>query len=370
MQKPILHIFQSRYFIVPVGILTLLLVSILWYFASIKDLVLFPNPQEFQSGAYTDEANGGNSEILQFQPTDSVLALHFQLNPAFHSPYVGISTGPIKTRSVNTSKYNEVNLKIRGGNIDKVGISLFTPPLNDSHENSKEETIYHTFLQISSIAQTYSIPIAQFTYPEWWEETHQVSTSKQEKPNLGEILHFNVGSAFSPDIDSPKTLEIYSISFSRNNKILFRNLIIIYFALIFIYTTLLLITTNKKEKEKHITVAYKPVETEQKDTVKEKCLAFINQEFSNNEISLEYVAAKTGISARRITQIIQDDFQCNFKTYINRIRITESKRLLETTQMHIGEIAFKVGFNNQSHFNRVFKAEEQMNPSEYRNQHL
>jgi AraC-like DNA-binding protein len=32
----------------------------------------------------------------------------------------------------------------------------------------------------------------------------------------------------------------------------------------------------------------------------------------------------------------------------------------------MGEIAFKVGFNNQSHFNRVFKSMVGINPSEFR----
>jgi len=46
--------------------------------------------------------------------------------------------------------------------------------------------------------------------------------------------------------------------------------------------------------------------------------------------------------------------------------MSESKRLLLETDLPIGEITYRVGFNNQTHFNRVFKAEMQISPSEYR----
>ena len=68
---------------------------------------------------------------------------------------------------------------------------------------------------------------------------------------------------------------------------------------------------------------------------------------------------------------IQKSFECNFKTYVNRLRINESKRLLAETELNMGEIAFKVGFSNQTHFNRVFKNFENISPSDYReNAHL
>jgi AraC-like DNA-binding protein len=115
-----------------------------------------------------------------------------------------------------------------------------------------------------------------------------------------------------------------------------------------------------------ITIAYKPVESSAIENSKSDFIGFINHNFQNSELTLDFVSGETGVSQRKITSEIQNRFGCNFKTYINRLRLNESKRLLLNKELNIGEIAFKVGFNNQSHFNRVFKAEFQISPTEFR----
>jgi YesN/AraC family two-component response regulator len=80
---------------------------------------------------------------------------------------------------------------------------------------------------------------------------------------------------------------------------------------------------------------------------------------------MKQVSDNTGINQRRIASSIQQSFGCNFKTYVNKLRINESKRLLLESEMNMGEIAFKVGFSNQTHFNRVFKNLEGISPSEF-----
>ena len=107
------------------------------------------------------------------------------------------------------------------------------------------------------------------------------------------------------------------------------------------------------------------VEVSSIESSKSDFIDFINNNFQNSELTLDLVSSETGVSQRRITNEIQNQFGCNFKTYINRLRINESKRLLINKELNIGEIAFKVGFNNQSHFNRVFKSEVQISPTEY-----
>ena len=52
------------------------------------------------------------------------------------------------------------------------------------------------------------------------------------------------------------------------------------------------------------------------------------------------------------------------KTYINNIRIEEAQRLLANTKLNISEIAYTVGFNSPSTFNKVFKKTTGMTPSE------
>ncbi|MCL1991276.1 MAG: AraC family transcriptional regulator [Defluviitaleaceae bacterium] len=57
-----------------------------------------------------------------------------------------------------------------------------------------------------------------------------------------------------------------------------------------------------------------------------------------------------------------------FSQYLNRLRINESKRLLEKTNDSIIEISLSVGFNNHNHFSATFKKFVGMTPTAYRNQ--
>lgn len=124
-----------------------------------------------------------------------------------------------------------------------------------------------------------------------------------------------------------------------------------------------------RENRQIITITYKPIENRNIETSKSDFIDFINNNFQNSQLTLDFVSSETGVSQRRITNDIQNQFACNFKSYINRLRINESKRLLLEKDLNIGEIAFRVGFNNQTHFNRVFKSEVQISPTEYRDKH-
>lgn len=77
---------------------------------------------------------------------------------------------------------------------------------------------------------------------------------------------------------------------------------------------------------------------------------------------------------------IEESFDCNFdylnrifkrivgKTifvYLNEIRIQHAKKLLGTTSMKISAISYRVGFKDESYFNKVFKKQTGMTPGQY-----
>lgn len=55
-----------------------------------------------------------------------------------------------------------------------------------------------------------------------------------------------------------------------------------------------------------------------------------------------------------------------FKEYLNQVRIKEAKELILNTDFKIHEIALKVGYENQTHFGRVFKGLTGVTPLTYR----
>ena len=56
----------------------------------------------------------------------------------------------------------------------------------------------------------------------------------------------------------------------------------------------------------------------------------------------------------------------NFVSYLQKLRIDEAKRLLETTDRRVNEIGRSVGFSDEKHFLKVFKSAVGMSPTEYR----
>nr|WP_321412319.1 AraC family transcriptional regulator [uncultured Carboxylicivirga sp.] len=360
-------VITSKYFVIPVAVLSVLLISVILYLASIQDLIILPVSDQYIIEDYTDDVNGGRSEITEMSNSDSVFVFRFQLKEGFYSPYAGFRVTPAASKLIDAGKYNQINLCLSGTNIDRLGIALYTPIPDEYNINSEDENLHHSYLSISEKKTNYQIPFNQLKHPEWWLDLHQISESEIIKPDFSQIIHVNIGSAYAPEIEKEKTLNVYSISFTRNNKLIFIALAVIYLSVIMLLYLFNYWKMFRKTKKAEITIAYKPVEIETGNQSNDEiCIDYINQSFQNNDLTLDLVAKETGILQRKITQIINEQFNCNFKTYINRIRINEAKRLLSQTDLNIGEIAFKVGFNNQSHFNRVFKVETQMSPSEYR----
>lgn len=56
----------------------------------------------------------------------------------------------------------------------------------------------------------------------------------------------------------------------------------------------------------------------------------------------------------------------NFVNFLKEIRIQESKRLLEETDMKIIDISQKIGYENEKHFMKTFKSVCGVSPTEYR----
>jgi AraC-like DNA-binding protein len=56
----------------------------------------------------------------------------------------------------------------------------------------------------------------------------------------------------------------------------------------------------------------------------------------------------------------------HFTEYLSRVRIEKAKNLLLNPNLRISEIAFQVGFQSLTHFNRVFRRIVGRAPTDYR----
>src|SRR5438552_9903978 len=96
---------------------------------------------------------------------------------------------------------------------------------------------------------------------------------------------------------------------------------------------------------------------------------FIN-EHQTEDLSLGQVAKAVNMSTFYFCKMFKKITGINFTDYLSRVRIEKSKNLLLNPNLRVSEIAFEVGFQSLTHFNRVFKGILGQSPTEYRAQLL
>jgi AraC-like DNA-binding protein/ligand-binding sensor protein len=94
---------------------------------------------------------------------------------------------------------------------------------------------------------------------------------------------------------------------------------------------------------------------------------FIEQNHAE-EISLGAVAKAVNTSTFYFCKLFKKATGINFTEYVSRVRIEKSKNLLLNRNLRVSEIAYEVGFQSLTHFNRVFKKIVGQSPTEYRAQ--
>jgi len=98
-----------------------------------------------------------------------------------------------------------------------------------------------------------------------------------------------------------------------------------------------------------------------------KAKSYIEAHQSEN-VRLGEVAKAVHMSSFYFCKVFRRVTGINFTDYLSRVRIEKSKNLLLNPNLRISEIAFEVGFQSLTHFNRVFKRLVGQSPTAYRGQ--
>lgn len=84
------------------------------------------------------------------------------------------------------------------------------------------------------------------------------------------------------------------------------------------------------------------------------------------KIRLSDLAERYNYSTSFLSRKFAAEVGVGFSEYLQRIRIEQSCRLLEGTQLRVSEIAARVGYENVKFFNQVFKQTVKLTPREFR----
>lgn len=101
--------------------------------------------------------------------------------------------------------------------------------------------------------------------------------------------------------------------------------------------------------------------------VLKKGLEYIEENFSEESLSLNGVAGAIGVSGNYFSSVFSQEMQMTFIEYVTKKRMEKAKKLLRQTEKHSGEIAAQVGYKDPHYFSFVFKKTVGCTPREYRN---
>ncbi|NJN80812.1 MAG: helix-turn-helix transcriptional regulator [Anaerolineales bacterium] len=105
---------------------------------------------------------------------------------------------------------------------------------------------------------------------------------------------------------------------------------------------------------------------QQKEKIKEYLKK--SRAYSNPNLSLNELAVKLKIPPHVLSKVINDGFGVNFFDFINGYRIEEFKKLVRDPRFRnqtFLAVAFEVGFNSKTAFNRSFKKITNQTPRDY-----
>lgn len=94
-----------------------------------------------------------------------------------------------------------------------------------------------------------------------------------------------------------------------------------------------------------------------------------NKPYMNPDLNLNELAERCNIPVHYVSQVLNEQLNQNFYTFINNYRIDEAKRILtdpHNNDMTILEILYEVGFNSKSVFNTAFKKQVNMTPGNFK----
>ena len=90
------------------------------------------------------------------------------------------------------------------------------------------------------------------------------------------------------------------------------------------------------------------------------------QENYDKDLNMAVVSNHISMNYSLFSQAFKQYTGKNFVNYLKELRIQEAKRLLAETDMRIIDISLAVGYENEKHFMKLFKAVCGVSPTEYR----
>lgn len=341
-------------------------VSILQYFKKYE--INFPDTAVIQYDDRNEEELRGNSEVSMVERNSTELKMSYVLRRGYSYPYAGllIDLKDSEGRYFDGSHFNVLKIRLASSQLSdcKIYLTLF-----DKNVTKNSVPVTERYLQkdlvLNSVPRTFSLPFNKFKTPEWWFQKNNVTLNDVGSVDFSKIATLKIESGSTARTGIVDTFTIsYIYMVKRAEWYVFA--LVGFFMLLFIGGLFFRLAPRKKNSPVIITYDKKEIRS-YRDIDTQRISDYLAKHFSEPDISIITTGSELGLSQKKIARIMNEVFRMSFKQYLTSIRIHEAKRLLLETDRLVLDIALGVGFNNISHFNRVFKTSVGLSPLEFRN---
>lgn len=318
----------------------------------------------------TDVQKGGTSSV---SVNDSSVNLDYDyfLTEDVQYPHVSalIAFAELQNAKqlVDLTGYSAVAFRVKcaPNNVLAFYLHSFDPKVTDP-ENFFSYRIAEIFFSCKDEWSEVEIDLRHLGVAEWWLETFGLEISDQNYL-LDKVIAFSFCATALGPANTAANVKISDLTLHgrdwRYVWALAGSLVLIWagfmFWLLRQYTQNLIAGVKKKLQKGRPLMAYQQLSIEpHKDREKTLLLQYIAKEYANPELSVESAVATLGINRTKINDILKKELGFTFTAYVNKLRLTEAARLLsEKDETSVADIAYRVGYNNVTYFNKLFKSE-------------
>ena len=105
------------------------------------------------------------------------------------------------------------------------------------------------------------------------------------------------------------------------------------------------------------------------DLLMERIMKCVNRNLSNPDFNVEKLTVDVGISRAQLHRKMKEITGISAGEFIRNLRMEQAARLIGKGNVNITQVAYAVGFSNQTHFSTAFKKHYGMTPKEYFENH-
>jgi two-component system, response regulator YesN len=208
--------------------------------------------------------------------------------------------------------------------------------------------------------------LISFTHFEQWIDQLEEAVWMMDKARADELLEEGKRELFTVDTDTQQHQRVYDAVRLLNKKLNARGAYGIELGPL-IEDAVATITFEWFKAEIGIWIQrLNEYRNHERINVLEAAFRYIDEHLCEEELSLDMVAGKLGVTPTYFSHFFKKHTNETFVQYRMRKRIEKAKQLLAVPHYRIIDIVAEIGYESYPHFSRVFKKATGYSPTEYR----